>query len=861
MATQKIIVLKNNFSAGELSETCWYRPELKKYTDGLALCENFLPSIMGGIDARQGTYFKAEAKYSGDREVIFSSFVYSSTDNYVLEIGYKYIRFFRNKEPVLIHGDASSIILNSENVVITSEDHNFNIGTLVFIRDVVGTTELNGNYYLVGNPTIDTITLCDRKYGAKKISLISQDNPCQVTCVGHNLVANDYVCIDDLVGMDELNGLVWQVDSVIDDDNFIIDVDSTLFVEYEKYGEIRKSIDGSTMTTYISGGYIIAPYEVVTTYDEIDISDGKLKDSYINQANELVFTNGLQNQKLLKRIDFDEFTFEDVVYGSSISAPSSVTLTTSGGTDMGFQYFVTSVNENFEESLPKSTSVVNGPASILNGQKNGKKNSLVISRVEGAIGYNIYRTNSECNYKDINFVADIEQSVSGDITYYDSGERPASFGRSIPREQVLFSESIGYPTNSIMYSERMVLSRGRDLYLSRVKSPFNFNVSKPIGDTDSFSNSLSGKDSDEILWLLDLNKYLLVGTYSNVYRVAPSDNFTVKPNGIFANIDTVGSTNINPIKFGERILFLQEYGRNINELVYNFDVNGFKKECISYLFEHLIKDGILWWSFKDDSDPIIYIILPDGNLLSLIYARDEAVVGASKLIFENGFVYDIVNVPGNFGSDTYLIVERIIDGKKVRYIEVFNERFTEDTNNLFDFCGVDCAIHAYTGNDNNIIIGLDYLVGETVQVIGRLGFIGEFVIDVDGTITLDEELDGGECLVGYKIENKLKTLPVDLISQNASLQSMRSKIKQIKYSDICYKNSLGFQVGSCEYDLENVIDFVDENDEFDEPLNLKSGKITVTDAGQINEDGSVFIFKNKPHPLHLVYISSEVEIA
>ena len=67
------------------------------------------------------------------------------------------------------------------------------------------------------------------------ITAATQANPCQITSEDHNLVNGDQILITGVVGMTQLNGNTYTV-TVVDPDNFIIGVDSTLYTAYVSGG-------------------------------------------------------------------------------------------------------------------------------------------------------------------------------------------------------------------------------------------------------------------------------------------------------------------------------------------------------------------------------------------------------------------------------------------------------------------------------------------------------------------------------------------------------------------------------------------------------------------------------------------------
>lgn len=68
------------------------------------------------------------------------------------------------------------------------------------------------------------------------ISGASQSTYCQITSVGHGLLQNQTILINYVSGMTQLNGKQYIVISIIDANNFMINVNSTLFTAYTSGG-------------------------------------------------------------------------------------------------------------------------------------------------------------------------------------------------------------------------------------------------------------------------------------------------------------------------------------------------------------------------------------------------------------------------------------------------------------------------------------------------------------------------------------------------------------------------------------------------------------------------------------------------
>ena len=82
----RVSQLQTNFTAGELSNRLYGRPDLAKYKNGAETLENIIVFPHGGASRRSGTKFVKEVKVSADNTRLIP-FEFSVTQAYMLEIG------------------------------------------------------------------------------------------------------------------------------------------------------------------------------------------------------------------------------------------------------------------------------------------------------------------------------------------------------------------------------------------------------------------------------------------------------------------------------------------------------------------------------------------------------------------------------------------------------------------------------------------------------------------------------------------------------------------------------------------------------------------------------------------------------
>jgi hypothetical protein len=90
----KIVPIQTAFNQGQLGPSMDGRVDLPEYSKGCKRLENFVVRPQGGVTARSGLKFIAEAKKDENTRLI--PFDISNVDSYMLEVGDEYMRFYKD---------------------------------------------------------------------------------------------------------------------------------------------------------------------------------------------------------------------------------------------------------------------------------------------------------------------------------------------------------------------------------------------------------------------------------------------------------------------------------------------------------------------------------------------------------------------------------------------------------------------------------------------------------------------------------------------------------------------------------------------------------------------------------------------
>jgi hypothetical protein len=178
------VVAQRSFTGGELAPALQSRVDQAKYQTAAKTLRNGIVMRGGGFTNRPGTTFGSTVKYPG-QAVRMVEFKYSDTENYVLEFGYElatggYMRAHANgtqvRVPLSITAIAQQAIGGLTGLKIslsgTFDLNQVPAGSHVYISGVVGTTGLNGKWWLISAVGANYIYILPYE-GTTSVTLVS----------------------------------------------------------------------------------------------------------------------------------------------------------------------------------------------------------------------------------------------------------------------------------------------------------------------------------------------------------------------------------------------------------------------------------------------------------------------------------------------------------------------------------------------------------------------------------------------------------------------------------------------------------------------------------------------------------------
>ncbi len=291
--------------------------------------------------------------------------------------------------------------------------------------------------------------------------------------------------------------------------------------------------------------------------------------------------------------------------------------------------------------------------------------------------------------------ADVVSQIPDNATLVGNATTRWAFGA--------WSDVEGWPTQVSFFRERLTFGRGQQMWQSVAGGYEDFNGKDGTGNVvqdQAISLTLQSPQVNSLQWLLPVSDALICGTAGNEFSVRSlTENQPYGPDNVTApTISELGSKNVNPIRIGDVILFVQRAGTKLRDVVYDYYSNKYQSIDQSVLAEHLPKPGIAQIVFQQEPYSLIWVTLTNGNLVCMTYSReqypDPPHGGWHRHPIGGPGIVESISVtpsPAVDRDELWMIVQRTINGTTKRYIEYmeWERRPNDDSEDSFY---VDCGL-------------------------------------------------------------------------------------------------------------------------------------------------------------------------
>lgn len=850
------------FTGGEISGEVASRVDLEKYQLALLTAENAIIRPYGPVYKRPGSIYAGRMKYD-DRAAILVRFEYSVEVSYLLEFGDRYIRIWR---------DGVRLPFELETPFVPDDLRN-----LRFVQSV------------------DVMYICSGNHPVKKLSRYSEQD-WRLTDIAWTRQAYGDVNIDEGATISP-SGRVGEITLSAAKDVFSADrVGDTMKIEQYVNGETVSASAGANSNSYTTQGisavagtvYKIKktgagscnvtvnayssykiPFVRVRKYRWIDIwskgGAGDWEDSatlpgaingdrYENVfvlridgiQGELKIEISLNNGYEYKR----EFMVDDKsVYTRSVIAGKTWKFITHGTWSGQVVVQQSKDDGNTWVDLRTYTST-----NDYNPTESGDVDEYSLLRIRARI------TGGTCNadlsaypyrhegYVTITGVTDAQHASARVDKVLGGIEATADWYWGA------WSRTNGYPRCAAFFQDRLCFGGNKKypqrLWMSRSGDYENFGVEKESGtvtDDSAVTADLLSRQAYSISHM-DVGNDLVIFTDGNTWTIAGSE--TVKPTNITPkNQENYGCSNVPPLRVGNRIIYVQRRGAIVRDTGYSYEADGYVGADLTLLAKHLVRGrAIVSAAYAQEPDSLVYFVTDDGQLLCLTYVMDQKVYAWSHFVTDGKYKAVCAVSSGNTDR-IYVIVERSINGKTVRYLEYFAPHGESEAEQ--DYVMADAAIAVTYPSPQTEIPGKDVLAGKKVAVMAD-GYHDDGV-----TMNASARLPEAARRVTVGLPYTMTLVQPNWDVGNTETGTVQGRRKMVRKAILRLTKSYGGRIGQNAAMQDDII-YDPERMELDENVLYTGDKEVTLPAGGWDKDGRTCITHDTPYPFSLSAIIREV---
>lgn len=542
--------------------------------------------------------------------------------------------------------------------------------------------------------------------------------------------------------------------------------------------------------------------------------------------------------KKLSRTGNTSWTIEPLDTSPPDAAIPSLTFVSNASGSSRYKYVVTAVIDGVE-------TLSSAPFERSNCQDlniDGAKNTLTFTFPNEAEYAKVYRDRGGVlGY--IGFSEDgsfIDDNISPDLT------------STPPEDHEFFSEAADYPAIVGLHQQRLMFANTQNspqsLFLSRIGNFEDFGKSQVLTADDGFEKFMTGSASAEIKAMLSLRE-LLVFTSTGEASLSGPDSTITATNPIETQFGYTGSYDIQPIVIEDTAMFVDRTGRQVRDLKYAFEQDGYSGNDLTIFANHYFSDArVSGWAYAKNPHSVVWVFLEDGRLLSFTYKREHQVWAWCDHDLSGGKVEQIAVIPEGDYDRVYMIVRRVIGGVTKRYVERMDSR---SFKNIEDAWFVDCGVK-HDGAPSNVVSGLGHLEGETVSVLAD-GNVVENLVVTGGQVTLQNA--ASVIIVGLPYYAEIETLPPAV--ELDGVGSSRGRPISITSVTVQVEKTRGLKAGASRDKLNAHIQ---TKGDLSLPILAQTGLYSISVFANWSREGTIILRQDFPLPMTILGAAPDLTV-
>lgn len=242
------------------------------------------------------------------------------------------------------------------------------------------------------------------------------------------------------------------------------------------------------------------------------------------------------------------------------------------------------------------------------------------------------------------------------------------------------------PSAVTFYEQRLVYA-GTDnnpqtMWFSKSGDEDDFTTG--TGADDGIQYTIAG-DGNTIRWLAGTDKFLAVGTFSDILKVTGGIDDVITPDSISVKpSNAYGCADINPVGRNNELFYMQRNKLILRSFEYDFQNDGYLAIDRNTVADHITSSGVNQIAFQETRPNILWGVKENGDLIGMTAEQQEGISGWHRHKTD-GEIISISSTPRQTNFDQlWACVKRTIDGSDEYYIEYFSDEVIhprrDDTN-------------------------------------------------------------------------------------------------------------------------------------------------------------------------------------
>lgn len=357
-----------------------------------------------------------------------------------------------------------------------------------------------------------------------------------------------------------------------------------------------------------------------------------------------------------------------------------------------------------------------------------------------------------------------------------------------------WSDYRGWPSANTFHEGRLWWV-GHDKINGSVSDAFSSFDDSVVGDSGPISRSIGSGPVDSLQWMLSLIRLQIGGQMAEFSAMTSTLDEPLTPTSFnLKSPTTQGSAPVQAIKVDNNGIFVQRSNTRVMGMQYDTYSYQYTTQELSVFCPEIGEPSIVRMAVQRKPDTRIHLVRSDGVVAVLLYDKVED-VSCFVTVETDGFVEDVLVMPGGIEDIVYYSVRRIINGVTKRYLEKW--ALESECRGATISKLADCHT-VYSGSPTTTISGLDHLEAKQVVVWADGQDQGLFTVS-SGSITLPVAVSNA--VVGLYYEAIFKSTKLAYFANNGTALTMQKKVDHLGVI-LMWTHAQGLEYGRDEDHLD-----------------------------------------------------------